>query len=114
MTAMRATLAALLLAAGLAPSIAAAAPAATTFLTDSAAIERVLALADERLALMPAVAAAKWPRHVPVADPAREAVVIRSAGERAGRMGLDAHAVENWTAVQIRLARASQDRLYAH
>ena len=67
----------------------AAAPGAESLLDEDALVARVLALADERLALMPAVAAAKWPRHLPVADEVREALVITSAGERARASGLE-------------------------
>jgi cyclohexadienyl dehydratase len=71
-------------------------------------------LAEQRLGLMDAVAAAKWPTHTPVTDPAREAVVIHAAGEQAARVGLAREPVENFFAVQIAAARAVQERLTAH
>ena len=92
---------------------AAAEPArAAPLLEVDTLLSQVLALADERLALMPAVAAAKWPRHQPVADDAREAAVIKSVGERARASGLEAGPVERLFALQIRLARSVQERLY--
>ena len=91
---------------------AAGTPAAEPLLEPDALVGRVLTLADERLALMPAVAAAKWPRHQPVADEAREAAVVSSVGERARVSGLEAGPVERLFALQIRLARSVQERLY--
>jgi cyclohexadienyl dehydratase len=81
-------------------------------LDDAALIGQVLALADERLALMPAVAAAKWPRHLPLADPAREQAVIADAAGRATALGLAPEAVAGYFRVQIALAVRAQQRLY--
>ena len=85
---------------------------AEPLLEADALLGRVLILADERLALMPAVAAAKWPRHQAVADETREAAVISGVGERARASGLDAGPVERLFALQIRLARSVQERLF--
>lgn len=82
-------------------------------LTDAdALVARTLSLADQRLALMPAVAAAKWRQQQPIGDPAREALVIQAAADRAARAGLARAPVAALFAVQIRLARASQDALF--
>ncbi len=72
---------------------------------DDTAVRRVLELAAERLAVMPAVAAWKSLHHAPVSDPAREQVVIRTAAERATAEGLLAQPVERLFALQTRLAR---------
>jgi cyclohexadienyl dehydratase len=92
-------------------------PAATLaeerFLTQEAAVTRVLDIADQRLALMPGVAATKWQTHAPIADPERERVVIRHAGELAAPQGLDAEPVEGVFEVQVRLAREWEERLTA-
>jgi len=85
---------------------------AEPLLEADAPLGRVLALADERLALMPAVAAAKWLRHQPVADETREAAVIARVGEHASASGLERAPVERLFALQIRLARTAQERLY--
>lgn len=74
----------------------------------------VYRLADERLALMPAVAAAKWATGQPVTDPVREEAVIRSAADRAVALGLERDGVVALLRVQIRMARDSQERLLAH
>ena len=71
-------------------------------------------LADERLGLMSAVAAAKWPSHAPVTDPGREAAVIHAAGERALAVGLAREPVEAFFAVQIAAARDVQEKLTVH
>ena len=86
--------------------------AAGELVDDGALVTRVLALADERLALMPAVAAAKWPRHLPVSDPAREAVVVEAAADRASRAGLAAEPVAQFLRLQIAIARDVQQRLF--
>ena len=75
-------------------------------------IGEVLARADDRLALMPAVAAAKWAQHQPVADPARESIVTQAAGDRAAALGLTREPVVALFALQVRLARAAQESLY--
>jgi cyclohexadienyl dehydratase len=71
-------------------------------------VARVLTLADERLALMPAVAAAKWIEHVPVLDPAREAGVVRAAVEAGALLGLAPMATHAFFELQIRFARETQ------
>ncbi len=92
----------------------AATPTGRPLLDDEQLLGAALGVADQRLALMPAVAAAKWPKHLPVSDPAREAVVVHSAGERATRIGLPRSAVEQLLVVQIGFARTAEDRLFAH
>lgn len=72
-----------------------------------------LALADERLALMPAVAAYKWRAKQPISDPSREAVVVSHATEKAVAAGLEGTAVSALFESQIKLARDSQLALTA-
>ena len=67
---------------------------------------RVVDLAARRLLVMPAVAAAKRAAHLPLVDPAREAIVITRAAERAARAGLDATAARRLAEAQIAAARA--------
>jgi len=88
-----------------------AADAAAALEDEGSLVEAALALADERLALMPAVAAAKWPRHLPVSDPAREAAVSADAASRAATLGLEPGAVAEYFGVQMALAREVQQRL---
>lgn len=80
---------------------------------EQAVIARVLSLADQRLALMPDVAAAKWPTQQPISDPPREAAVIAAAGRRAEAVGLAREPVEQLFALQIRLAKQVQEHLFA-
>jgi cyclohexadienyl dehydratase len=91
---------------------AAGEPDAVPLLEPDAAVSRALGLADARLSLMPAVAAAKWRAGQPVGDPAREAVVVRAAADRAARVGLSPDPVARLAALQIRLARQRQDELF--
>ena len=89
---------------GLAPGPATALP-----------LEALIAALDERLALMPAVAAAKRASVLPIAAPQRERVVIAAgeaavlkAAERAGRPAPTAEAVRAFYAAQIAAARDVQ------
>jgi cyclohexadienyl dehydratase len=76
------------------------------------AAARVLDAINDRLSLMPAVAAVKWMSGAPVSDPDREAEVLDQAAARALELGLDVPAVRLLFAEQIRLARESQQRLH--
>jgi len=66
--------------AALLTALPAVAGAQQRFLTEEAAVTRILDVANERMALMPGVAATKWQTHAPVADPKREQVVIEIVG----------------------------------
>ncbi|HTT01503.1 MAG TPA: gamma subclass chorismate mutase AroQ [Steroidobacteraceae bacterium] len=81
------------------------------FADETEAVEHVLALADERLALMPAVAAWKWRHDAPVSDPARERAVIDNAASAAARLGLAAEPVQRVFEVQMSTARAVEEEL---
>ncbi len=85
-----------------------------TLCDESSLVADVFRLLDERLRLMPGVAAAKWQTHGAISDPAREAVVIAAAGSRARALGLSPEPVEDVFKVQIRLAVELQTRLTAH
>ena len=101
---------ALLLAAA---NVSAGEPEAAPLRSADDLVASVLDRIDERLALMPTVAAAKWARSQPVADPAREAIVIGAARERAAATGLEPDSVARLFELQIRLARAAQESLLA-
>ncbi|HEY2590075.1 MAG TPA: gamma subclass chorismate mutase AroQ [Steroidobacteraceae bacterium] len=85
-----------------AAAIAAAAKPSCT--DERSCVARVLELENERLALMPAVAAWKWRHHAPISDPARERVVIAESAKLAPSLGLDGAPIERLFALQIRLA----------
>jgi len=86
----------------------------------------VLLLADERMSLMPGVAAYKWEAKAPILDPERERAVTSRAVEVAGTMGLEpggvqevfdlqvraAGGVQEVFDLQVRAARESQQRLH--
>jgi cyclohexadienyl dehydratase len=95
-----------------APPARGAEPASAAVLGPADLVAEVLARADDRLALMPAVAAAKWSQHQPVSDPARESAVTLAAGDRAAELGLVREPVAALFALQVRLARAAQQSLY--
>jgi cyclohexadienyl dehydratase len=82
------------------------------FASASASVEQALSLADERMALMPAVAAWKWQNKALIADPERERAVISRAVELAGTMGLAPEGVQAFFEVQVRAARDAQARLH--
>lgn len=82
------------------------------FLDDRAAVARVFELLDERLGVMPDVAAYKWSRNAAIADPKREQVVIQNVVERAAPLGLEANGIRELFDLQIRLARDAQSELH--
>jgi cyclohexadienyl dehydratase len=96
-----------------APAAWAADPTSAPLLGPADLVAEVLARADDRLALMPSVAAAKWAQHQPVGDPARESAVTQAAGDRAAELGLVREPVVALFALQVRLARAAQESLTA-
>ncbi len=85
---------------------------AAEFTTDDAAVGRILELADQRLGLMPAVAAVKWQTHAPIFDPPRENAVIERAQDLAAPMGLAGEPVNRLFGLQARLAREVQTGLH--
>jgi chorismate mutase-like protein len=87
------------------------AAAAARFADGAGLVARVFALADARLALMPEVAAAKLAAGVAIADPAREAAVVDAAAREAARLGLQSAPVQTLFAIQLRMARETQQVL---
>jgi cyclohexadienyl dehydratase len=82
------------------------------FSDEASRVDRVLELLDQRLSLMPAVAAWKWQHRAPVSDPAREQAVILAAGKLASPLGLASAPVERLFALQVRLARDAEAGLH--
>src|SRR5882757_3656338 len=85
---------------------------ATQFVAEDAAVERILDLADQRLAVMPAVAAVKWQTHAPILDPPRETAVIQRAQDLGTPLGLVSDPVKRLFELQARLAREVQSALH--
>ena len=90
----------------------AAHPAAAQFESEDAQVRRILELADQRLAVMPAVAAVKWQTHAPIFDPPRENAVIQRAADLGAPMGLSGEPLKHLFELQARLAREVQTGLH--
>jgi cyclohexadienyl dehydratase len=84
------------------------------FSDESSLVSRVLDLENERLSLMPAVAAWKWQHHAPVSDPPRERIVILAAGKLGEPLGLAPAPIERLFALQVRLARDAEAERERH
>jgi cyclohexadienyl dehydratase len=93
-------------------ALAAGAHADEHFSSAADAVDRVFRLVDERMSLMPAVAAYKWQNKSPIADPERERAVTTRAVEVARTMGLAADGIQAVFEVQVRAARESEVRLH--
>jgi cyclohexadienyl dehydratase len=93
--------------------LAARLSAAPQFVRDAELIERVIDLMDRRLAIMPEVAAIKFQQQKPIADPAREQQVLEQSVADARAMHLEADAARAFFSVQIQMARAVQEHLFA-
>lgn len=86
--------------------------AAPQFVNESELLDRVITLIDRRLALMPEVAAVKFRSQQPVADPARERVVLEQSVADARALQLDHDAARAFFSVQIQMARAVQEHCF--
>ncbi len=96
------------------PTLPVHAAAPAHFTDDPALVAGVLRLENDRLALMPAVAAWKWQHHAAVSDPPRERIVIRSAAKLAEALGLAPAPIEELFALQIRLASDAESARERH
>ncbi len=88
--------------------------AAPRFADEPALIAFVLQLEDDRLSLMPTVAAWKWQHHAAISDPSRERIVILSAAKLAQPLGLAPAPIEQLFALQIRLASDAESGRERH
>jgi cyclohexadienyl dehydratase len=82
------------------------------FSTEDSEVQRIFELADQRLAVMPAVAAVKWQTKAPIYDPPRESAVIQRAADLGAPMGLAAESLKHLFELQARLAREVQTTLH--
>lgn len=94
-------------------ALAAPLSAASQFTRDADLVARVVDLLDRRLGVMPEVAAIKFREGKPIADPAREQVVLDQSVADARTLQLDAEAARAFFSIQIVMARAIQEQLYA-
>jgi chorismate mutase-like protein len=79
---------------------------------NSAAVDRLLRLMVERLALMREVARWKWNARRPVADPAREKALLDDLAAQARKHHLDESNVRSFFAAQMKAARLVQERYF--
>ena len=82
------------------------------FSTEDAEVARIFELAEQRLAVMPAVAAVKWQTQAPILDPPREKAVYERAAEIGAPMGLGGDSIQHLFELQARLAREVQTGLH--
>jgi len=75
-------------------------------------VERVFELIEQRLALMPEVAASKWHAGQNIVDAVREQTVLDQSVRDAQAIGLAAPAARQFFDVQIRMARAIQEQRF--
>jgi chorismate mutase len=83
------------------------APAAAKVATDPA-IDRLLGLMRDRLAVMHDVARRKRADRSPIEDPDREAALLRDVADRGGALGLDPATTRAFFAAQIEAAKLVQ------
>jgi cyclohexadienyl dehydratase len=93
-------------------ALPASARADQRFSSAAADVDQVLRLADERMSLMPGVAAFKWQNQAPILDPERERAVTTHAVDLARSMGFAPEGIQAVFEVQVRAARESQARLH--
>jgi chorismate mutase len=91
------------------PASPAPTPASSTSTpADTKAVDRLLTLMGDRLALMHDVAKWKWNHKIPIADAERERRVLDAVGDRAAAMGLDRDEVRRFFAAQIEAGKMLQ------
>lgn len=89
-----------------------AALGAEQFMSEEASVERVLSWMEQRMAVMPGVAAWKWENKAAVVDATREQQVAEQAAARAKALGLAEEPVRKLFELQILLAREVQVQLH--
>jgi cyclohexadienyl dehydratase len=75
-------------------------------------VQRVLELIEQRLSLMPEVAAWKWHAKQDIVDVARERAVLDQSVRDAAAIGLSEAAARHFFDLQIRMARAVQEHRF--
>jgi chorismate mutase len=101
--------------AALLAAILAAGCATTTRFTaaDTAAVDRLLGLIGERLALAPDVARVKWNTHAPIEDVSRERAITDGVARRGAEYGLDSAIAGRFFLAQIEASKTVQTALHA-
>jgi len=80
---------------------------------DTAAIDRLLALVVERLAVAPDVARTKWNTKAAIEDPVREDQIVRGVGASAADAGVPRETAERFFRAQIEASKVVQRELFA-
>ena len=80
---------------------------------DTAAVDRLLGLVVQRLAVAPDVARTKWNTKAPIEDPIRERQIITAVGERAADYGVPRAFAERFFDAQIEASKVIQRAMHA-
>ncbi len=80
---------------------------------DTAALDTLLSLIVERLAVAPDVARAKWNTKAPIEDLPRERQIVEDVGTRAAMLGIPREAAERFFQAQIDASKTVQRELFA-
>lgn len=78
------------------------------------AIDQVLQLTAERLALAVPVAQSKWNSGAPIDDPAREAIILQHVVAQAQQYGLSSDLARAYFQAQFSASKMVQQHLHAH
>ncbi|WP_394782215.1 gamma subclass chorismate mutase AroQ [Undibacterium sp.] len=81
---------------------------------DKAAVDHLLVLMDQRLAVAPEVAKSKWNSGAAIDDPAREKQILDDIGQRAAQQGVDRALALAFFQSQFDAGKIVQNDLHAH
>jgi chorismate mutase len=84
----------------------------TPAVQDQAALKQLLILIDQRLAVAPLVAQAKWNSGVPIDDPAREKSILDVVSQQATQAGVDTAFAREFFQAQFDAGKLIQSRLH--
>ncbi|MDR3481733.1 MAG: gamma subclass chorismate mutase AroQ [Burkholderiaceae bacterium] len=80
---------------------------------DQPALKQLLLLIDQRLAVAPLVARAKWNSGAPIDDPAREKAILDAVSQQATEAGVDAAFARKFFQAQFDAGKLIQQDLHA-
>jgi chorismate mutase len=80
---------------------------------DQPALKQLLLLIDQRLAVAPLVARAKWNSGAPIDDPAREKTILDAVSQQASQAGVDAAFARKFFQSQFDAGKLIQQDLHA-
>ena len=88
-------------------------PPAPQSSTDTAKIDRLLVLIDQRLDVAPMVAQAKWNSGAPISAPEREAQILQQVAAEAAAAGVDPAFAHDFFQTQFEASKEFQERQHA-